>query len=329
MANAQLATVLRRIHRMVDGGTCHEPSDRELVQRFLTQRDELAFVALLQRHGPMVFHLCRRIQGNEHDAEDAFQATFLLLARKAGSIRKQESVASWLYGVAHRLARAAKAQGARRHARERRAADMRKTSELPDQAWQELQAALADALGDVPEKYRAPLLLCYLQGKTQEEAARQLGCPLGTVRSRVARGRDRLREVLEPRGVRLSATALATALTSSAASAAVPVTLVHTTARAALDYAAGRAAAALVSARVAALLEGGLKAMATAKLKIATAIILTLTVIGLGVGALAARVLAGSESPVALSSPGPDRLPGAEPPADASGRAAPKHDADD
>src|SRR5262249_33522456 len=164
MANAPPQTVLGQIRRMVHAKAHEDTSDRELLERFRAHREEAAFVALLRRHGPMVLHVCRRIRGNEQDAEDVFQATFLLLARKADSIRKRESVASWLHGVAHRLALEAKGQGARRQARERRAADMRRTSAAPDRAWQELQAALDEALRQLPEKYRAPILLCYLEG---------------------------------------------------------------------------------------------------------------------------------------------------------------------
>jgi RNA polymerase sigma-70 factor (ECF subfamily) len=128
MASAQPGTVLRLIRGMVNARAYEGTSDGELMERFLAGREEGAFVALLKRHGPMVLHVCRRVRGNEHDAEDAFQATFLLLARKAGSIRKRESVASWLHGVAQRVAREARGRAARRQARERRAADMRRTS---------------------------------------------------------------------------------------------------------------------------------------------------------------------------------------------------------
>src|SRR5262249_52307046 len=140
-------------------------SDRELLRRYVAGREEAAFVALLRRHGPMVLSVCHRAGGDLHDAEDAFQATFLVLARQAGASRKQESVAAWLHGVAHRLALAARWRGDRRQARERRAADMRRTAGAPDKAWQELQAALDEALRQVPAVYRAPLLLCYLQGQ--------------------------------------------------------------------------------------------------------------------------------------------------------------------
>src|SRR5207253_9383536 len=126
-----------------------ETSDRDLLERFIAQREEAAFVALLKRHGPMVLQVCRRIQGNEHDAEDVFQATFLLLARKAGSISKPDSLASWLHGVAYRLALEAKAQSTQRQAYERQAAAMRSTSTASDQAWQELQGTFDAALQQV------------------------------------------------------------------------------------------------------------------------------------------------------------------------------------
>src|SRR5262245_59450203 len=132
MASAQLGQFLRQLHTAGKGTADSIVSDRELLERFLADRDEAAFIALLRRHGPMVLHICRRIQHNEHDAEDVFQATFLLLARKAGSIRKRGSVASWLHGVAHRLALEAKGRGSRRQERERRAADMKNASENTD-----------------------------------------------------------------------------------------------------------------------------------------------------------------------------------------------------
>src|SRR5262245_14947901 len=167
MASAQLGNVLVKLRKIVHATMHDDASDGELLGRFLAHNEQEAFVTLLKRHGPMVFHVCQRIQGNEHDAEDVFQATFLLLACKAGSIRNQESVASWLHGAAHRLALAAKGQGVRRAARERRALDMRRTADGRNKAWQELQATLDEALRQVPEKYRAPLLLCYLEGKSQ------------------------------------------------------------------------------------------------------------------------------------------------------------------
>src|SRR6266851_1935193 len=292
MATAQLASVLQQLRAMVHAGAYEDTSDRELLERFLAQREEVAFVALLKRHGPMVLQVCRRIQGNEHDAEDAFQATFLLLARKASSIRKLDSVASWLHGVAHRLALEAKTQEARRQMRERRAADMRNTSETADSSWQDLRGTLDEALRQLPEKYRTPLLLCYLEGKSHEEVARQLSCPIGTVHSRLARGRSRLKAVLERQGVCLSATALAAALAGNGMSATLPSLLFRATARAALAYSAGTAADVLVSARAAALSRTALDATLTAKLKMTIAVILALGAFGLGAGAAATHMSA-------------------------------------
>jgi RNA polymerase sigma factor (sigma-70 family) len=304
MANAALASVLQQFRTMAQAKAYEETSDRRLLELFLDRREEAAFVALLKRHGPMVLQVCRRTQGNEQDAEDIFQATFLLLACKASSIRKRDSLASWLHGVAHRLTLDAMCLNHRRQARERRAAEMRKTSAVTDQAWQELQGTLDQALRQVPEKYRTPLVLCYLEGRTQEEAARRLGCPLGTVRSRLARGRDRLKTVLERQGVGLSSAALAGTLAQSDASATVPPLLLMATARAAWSYRAGKAATAVVSARAAALLERGVKAMLTVKLKVMTVVILATGALGLGAGAFGPSMLAGpSEVPAQAKPP--------------------------
>jgi len=306
MGNAQLENVLRHLREMVNAEESVDASDGELLQSFSARQEESAFVALLKRHGSMVYRVCRRVGNSEHDAEDAFQATFLLLARKAGSIRKQESVASWLHGVAYRLALEAKVHGSRRRSCEKRAVEMRKTSADSAIAGRELQMELDDALGQVPEKYRAPLLLCYLEGKTHEQAARQLGCPLGTLRSRIARGRSRLRDVLERRGLSFSATALATALLASDASAAVVSNnILHATAQAALIYAGSGIVPTFVSTRTAALLEKGLRAMFLAKLKVATAVLFVLGVFGLGVGAVVPRMLAHPFTPTSESHPQP------------------------
>src|SRR5262249_28844244 len=162
----------------------------------------------LRRHGPMVLGVCRRVLVRIHDAEDVFQATFMLLARKAGSIRKQESVGSWLQGAAYRLAVTAKSQAACRQAPERRAAIMSKMDNSDDSTWHELKEVLDDELGRLPEKYRTALVLSYLEGKSHEQAASQLGCPLATFRNWVARGRRLLRDRLRRRGLTLSVAAL-------------------------------------------------------------------------------------------------------------------------
>src|SRR5262249_51352528 len=193
MVNAQLHGVLRHLQSLRDTQALAEAPDAQLLEWFTHGHEEAPFAALVRRHGPMVWGVARRVLPHVHDAEDVFQATFLLLARQAGATRKAGSVGSWLHGVAHRLALKARRQQARRQAREKRAADMRRTRPGGETSLSEVQAALDAALGELPEKYRAVLVLCYLEGKTQEEAARRLGCPLATVRTRVARGRKLLR----------------------------------------------------------------------------------------------------------------------------------------
>jgi RNA polymerase sigma factor (sigma-70 family) len=288
---AQLDTILKQVRALGATQARADVSDGDLLRRFIDRRDEAAFSLLAKRHGPMVLSVGRRLLGREHDAEEVFQATFLLLARKAGSIRKGGSVGSWLYGVAYRLAARTREQRAQRRAHERQAA-ARRTAELRAAgAWQELQAVLDDALAGLPEKYRAPLVLCYLEGKTQEEVARQLGCPLGTVRSWLARGRTMLRRQLARRGVPLSAGAVATALVAGAASAAtvkLPPNLLHPTLRAALQFAAGQEVNGLVSGQVTHIAKGGLTTTVTAKLRAGSVLLIALTALLAGVG-LAAR----------------------------------------
>jgi RNA polymerase sigma factor (sigma-70 family) len=292
MADAPLGMVLRRLRGLIDTHTAGAASDGQLLERFTARREEAAFAALLHRHGPMVLGLCRRVARHAQAAEDAFQATFLLLARKAGSIRKGESVGGWLYRVAFRLAVKARAQAARRREREHRVADMRKPELGFQAAWQDLQEVLDEELERLPEKYRAPLVLCYLQGKTQEEAMRQLGCPLGTVRSRLARARKLLRARLARRGLTLGAAALGTALAANSATAALPGTLLNSTLKAGLHFAAGGAVGPGVSARTAALVKGGLQAMATEKVRFGIVVFLALGLVAAGAGLVAHRALA-------------------------------------
>src|SRR5579871_3259385 len=168
MATAQMDTVIRHLCRAVlrqDGAGW---TDGQLLACFIDQKDEAAFEALVRRHGPMVLGVCRRVLGNHHDAEDAFQATFLVLLSKAAGIRRREAVGSWLYGVAYHTARKARAMSARRHARETRAAAR------PRPAPTEPDADLDEALHALPEKYRVPVVLCELEGKSRREVARQL-----------------------------------------------------------------------------------------------------------------------------------------------------------
>jgi RNA polymerase sigma factor (sigma-70 family) len=253
-----------------------EATDGQQLHRFLVQHDEGAFTTLVRRHGAMVLNVGRRVLQQVQDAEDVFQATFLLLARKASRIRKHDSVGSWLYGTAYRLARKVQEREARRHFHERRAAEQQATAVPLEAAWRGLNEALNDVLQQLPEKHRTVLLLCYWEGQTQEETARQLGCPLGTVRSRLARARDLLHARMARRGLTLSAAAFTAALTESAASAGVPVPLVTATVRVATQQVKEGTATALVSSRVAMLMADGLGTAVTAKVKVVMAIVLLL-----------------------------------------------------
>ncbi len=257
-------------------------TDAELLARFVAGRDEAAFASLVRQHGPMVLGVCRRVLRDVHDAEDAFQATFLVLARKAGSICKPQRLANWLYGVAYRTALRAKCATAKRQARERQVVSMpsaaREESTLDD-----LKLLLDEELSRLPEKYRLPIVLCSLEGKTNEEAARLLGCPRETVATRLARARERLRIRLTRRGLALSALVLAGELSPSLA-ASVPAPLAAATVQAGLVFAAGTTSAAGVSATVVSLTEGVLHSMFLYKLKMILVVLLTLAIGGAGVG---------------------------------------------
>jgi RNA polymerase sigma factor (sigma-70 family) len=248
------------------------PTDGQLLARFVATREEAAFAALVRRHGPMVFGVCRRVLRHQQDAEDAFQATFLVLARRAGAVLNQESVGSFLHGVAHRTALQAAAASTRRRTRERQVEDMPEPAISPDEPrdWLPL---LDRELGRLPEKYRAAVVLCYLEGLSRREAARQLGVPEGTLSSRLATARRRL-------GRRLASAGVLGALPPGAALAQVPAPLVWSTARAAAQVAAGHLTAAPAPAVV--LMRGVLEAMYLTKLKlvVGTAMILTALVAG-------------------------------------------------
>ncbi|HKA08235.1 MAG TPA: sigma-70 family RNA polymerase sigma factor [Gemmataceae bacterium] len=179
-----------------------DATDAELIDHFVTRRDHNAFAVLVRRHGPMVFGVCRRVLRDPHDAEEAFQVTFLVLVRKAGSLRQPERLANWLYGVASRVAHKAKLSTSRRDAHERSAARSTFVAPVtvgPDGA--ELRAVIDEEMVALPEKYRAPLVLCYLEGLTNEDAARRLGWPTGSMSYRLARGRELLRRRLARRGL--------------------------------------------------------------------------------------------------------------------------------
>ncbi|MCI0460367.1 MAG: sigma-70 family RNA polymerase sigma factor [Gemmataceae bacterium] len=257
-------------------------SDGALLERFLARRDESAFEALLERHRPMVLGVCRRVLGDAHDAEDAFQATFLVLAKNAASIRNQTSVGSWLYGVAQRIAAKARAQAATRRDRERRAVDMPGSEPLDELTWQELRGILDEEVGRLPDKYRAVVVLCHLEGKSYEQAARELGCPKSTLARRLTRALELLRGQLAGRGLALSAGALATALTEKATAAPVAALLSINVVKAATCVVAGKSLeAGLLSPRVLTLAEEAMTTMTGIKGKL----VVLLAVLGLAVGA--------------------------------------------
>jgi RNA polymerase sigma factor (sigma-70 family) len=271
--------------------------DAELLERFAAGGDPSAFELLLWRHGPMVYGVCRRVLRHEHDAEDAFQAAFLALARKARSVTRRGSVGGWLYRVAYRVSLDARERAARRARHERAAVPGRDARGAPDPpaeaAGNELWRALDAELGRLPERCRAAFVLCCLEGRSVPEAARELGCAAKALESRLTRARARLRAGLTRRGLLASAGLAAAALVPGASGAAVPGHLVAAALRT-VAFSSGRAAAgAAVSAHVLSLTEGVLRTMLLSKLKVVGAILVAAGVVGAGAGGLGYRTWAG------------------------------------
>jgi RNA polymerase sigma factor (sigma-70 family) len=286
---------LRRTMLLRDGAGM---TDGQLLEDYISHRDEVALAALVRRHASMVWGVCRRVLPNYHDAEDAFQATFLVFVRKAASITSRELIANWLYGVAHQTALKARATSARRCARERQVMEMAVPAVAEqDNLWHDLHPLLDEELSRLPDKYRAVIVLCDLEGKTRKETARQLGVPEGTVASRLAAARVMLAKRLKQRGIALSGGVLAAVLSQQAASAGVPTAVVSSTIKAAAGFVAGPAAAGVISVKVAVLTEGVLKAMFVTKLKTATVVLLTVALAGIG-GGTTALLASGEHSQV-------------------------------
>jgi RNA polymerase sigma factor (sigma-70 family) len=267
-------------------GSAASLNDGQLLLRFATSQEQAAFEELVRRHGPMVLRVCQRVLHHAQDAEDAFQASFIVLMRKASSVAKQESVASWLHGVAYRVALKARTTASQRHGRERPGSDTVFDDQHPAQAaggptWQDLCPVLDEELHRLPEKYRAAIVLCYFEAKTNEEAARLLGCPAGTIRARLSRGREMLRSRLARRGLNITAAALASVLAQQTVSAAVRASLLTPLVQAATLLAAGKAVApSAVSAPVALLADATLKGMAAFKTRFAASMLLGALVLG-------------------------------------------------
>jgi RNA polymerase sigma factor (sigma-70 family) len=289
MSTAPITRAIKDLRRLVEARNADDLTDRQLLERFARQHDEAAFAQVVRRHGPMVLGVCRRLLGRQHDAEDVFQAAFLVLARKAATVRWQDSAGGWLFQVAHHLALKMKADTKRR-----------RTEALPDMAGPdpgtdrhdtELHSILDEELGRLPEKYRLALLLCCYEGKTRAEAARQLGWKEGAVKIRLERGRALLRSRLTRRGLALTGAAVASMLAESAAKA-MPAKLLHATVAAAKMFAIGKIPAAAAAQSAAALAEGALKTMMMIRLKLVLLITLAVTVASVGVGFCAHRAFA-------------------------------------
>src|SRR5262245_28174292 len=255
MATGVLSGVVRHIRGAAlvqDGGGM---TDGQLLEGFLLRRDESAFAGLVRRHGPMVLGVCRRVLRHDQDAEDAFQATFLVLAKKASAIGQRELVGNWLYGAAYRAALEVKA--ARLRVKDRQVSAMPEPV-MADEAdlWRDLRPVLDRELNALPDKYRVAVILCDLEGRTRKDVARQLGVPEGTLSGRLTTARRMLAQRLARQGLAVSSASLAALLTQQAAAAGVPLPLVAPTVQAASLLAAGQTAAGVVSVHVVTLAEG-------------------------------------------------------------------------
>jgi RNA polymerase sigma factor (sigma-70 family) len=258
-------------------------ADHALLEQFVAHRQEAAFEAVLQRHGPMVLAVCRRILGSAQDAEDAFQATFLVLARRAPAISKRQSLASWLHGVALRTSLKRRIQLGRRRKHERQVVPMMAVDSQPDVVWTDLRQVLDQEVERLPEKYRVPVVLCYLEGRTYDQAAQQLGCSKGTLATRLTRARGILRQALGRRGLGVTAGLFSIMLTERAAPACVPQALAASSLRAAMLFTTSPGLGAAASAPVLTLAEGVLETMSYDKLKaVMLALVAACVICGLG-----------------------------------------------
>jgi RNA polymerase sigma factor (sigma-70 family) len=293
-----------------------DSDDAALLAAFVAGRDPTAFAALVARHGPMVLRVCRRVLGNRHDAEDAFQATFLVLARKAASIRRGAALAAWLHGVACRVARGARTASIRRRRRESAASPLAppEPDPLAELTAREALQLLDEEVQRLPRSYRLPIILCCLEGLSQEEAARRLGWTSGSVKGRLERGRKRLHQELARRGLGLAA-ALAVVEVSRGAAAGLPAELAGATVKAAVAFAAGESAAAgPVSAELTALAEAGLQSPTLARAKVALLLLLAATATAAGVGMFAHQVPAGTQAAAQAQAGTKDKRTGVEQP---------------
>jgi RNA polymerase sigma factor (sigma-70 family) len=317
MAATQLAPVIRLIREIAPPNAIGAPSDGQLLARFTADRDEAAFATLLRRHGPMVLAVCRRVLRDYRAAEDALQATFLVLARKAAALRKLDTLGPWLHGVAYRTALKARTAGMRRRLDQASpGVEPAGRDSADDVVWRDLRPVLDEEVQRLPARYRNAVVLCYLEGRTNAEAAALLDCPRGTIATWLSRARERLRKRLSRRGLALSTGALAAVLTANAAPAALPAALLVPLIKKIVPATMGMSAGGAVSTQVAGLTKGVLNAMFLTKLKVATVALLAVSVAGIGASRLTRAVVAG---------PADDR--GTEPAPPVEGASAPARSA--
>ncbi len=314
---------VRDLQTLFSVGATGALSDGELLDRFVARREEAIFEAITHRHGPMVWGVCRRVLRDHHDAEDAFQATFLVLARKASSVMPREKLGNWLYGVAYQTALKARSMRAKRRVRESQVSDMPEPMVVPHDLRDALAESLDRELSRLPEKYRIPIVLCELEGKSHREAAEQVGWPIGTVSGRLSRARAMLAKRMAQRGVSLSVGSLTVMLAQDAASASMPTRLIGSTVQAASLITAGRVVmAGLVSAEVVTLMEGVLKTMLLKKLltfgSLAAGILVLVAGVALAVPQTAKQPAPapGGGPPFALAVPQPAKQPAPAPAAE-------------
>jgi len=303
MAAGPLHHVLSHIRKLVAERAMDVGSDGALLERFIAQGDQQAFAASLQRHGPMVLGVCRRMLADTGLADDTFQATFLVLVRKARSIVPRERVGNWLYGVAVRLSLKCRVQAAQRREGPQEIHDVPTPDTTAQVVWRDLQGVLDYEIERLPDKYREPFVLTYIQGKTCTEVARELGCPEGTVFGRLARARERLRFRLERRGIALSAAALSTFLADQSLSAAVSQVLSDATLQAASAMAAGKLlAGGAVSATIAVLVKGAIRDTSVKRIKLTALVVLFIGMFSAGTALTLHLALAAKSPPAPVGS---------------------------
>jgi RNA polymerase sigma factor (sigma-70 family) len=312
------ASLMPALRRVVLAGASTDRSDGQLLAAFIADRDADSFGLLVRRHGPMVLGVCRRVIGDHTTAEDAFQAAFLVLARRAPSVKPREQVGNWLYGVAYRTALKARAVLARRRSREKQVDVMPEpvarnsggTTSAGSPDWSDLQPVIDEELARLPEKLRGPVVLCDIEGRPQREVAKHLGVPPATLATRLATARRTLAQRLTKRGVTLSGGAVAGLLTAHGTASAVPHTITHGLTRAAEALATGEAVSSLVSASAVQLSEGVMRMMLLTKLKAIAVVALTALTLtgGIGLGLVPARaggVGDDTPAPTVIATPAP------------------------